>query len=128
MKKSSLAYKIVSLNGTQHDIPTNLCPFVRSLVFHSVILLTLCGVAAFGLYTMLIPILVLFHLASVDQTFYVGLFLWGIVFGVGVFLWNENRKSKLQFGPEEEKIPPGMWESYFRAAHDKVCPEIEFED
>lgn len=132
-----------------YDVPENLCPFIRRVVW-GVILCVLIGVGGGSLLvaSVLDPVisLVLWLFSSgtgpffSDFTLTVGLILWGFsacaVAGVGVVYLVKERGLSLPEVPKPKRYVVrdgervltswGVVCEWWRAIHDKICPRIEF--
>lgn len=123
---NSWHYQLILFLGL--GIPSNLCPYVRKLLVAILFMVALVSMACIGVLCLSYPLWQIFH---TDGYIAVASFLaW---FTLLCFIrkeyhpeWDKvlyRRKVKLK-GVNRKK--DGLVKAYIKAAHDKVCPRIEF--
>lgn len=154
VSKTSWHYRFIKrvwFNGHDYNIATNLCPYMRQLVYASLKALVLGSMALVTLVLVLICLgsvpVGLWHWltygtlplwATDNKSFWsiawmFGTVVWGSVLVVGgsalvvsllegpFYRWMERRRNIT-------KKEPGLLGSWFKDWHDKTCTPIEFED
>jgi hypothetical protein len=141
--KNSWHYRFLKWMDSSARFDSSLCPYMRKLIIHLAFMAVMCVLAAFcGIaifFTMAIAlvgwVLVLFPEITlggvIDQPFLVGtglLIVFPISFGMNKFFEYRQRTAhdrwlKSRMMPDRE---PGIFRTYWKALHDKICPVIEF--
>lgn len=122
MKKSSLTYRFVHFIDS--DVPQNICPFVRTLVFGILGCMVLAVMGFCILFNLSYPILYWlgFYHAKKDamELVILGCLGWSIILIPWIYCsirkWLKNDQT------------PSLLRQYLTAIHNKVCSKIEFED
>lgn len=145
INKNSWHYRLASSNNIL-DVPKNLCPYVRVVLFKSIILLFGIFVSGFIFTVIGTGIVIKFGLSGI--LFWVSSFICGLIavvaiigFVVGAVIgtmfihekWKE-RKNKKKLDIVNARISAGLYpeppkslmREWLDAKHDKICPTLEF--
>lgn len=149
INKNSWHYRIVASGETDKKIPTNLCPYIRRLIFKSAFFLLFAFVVGFvftGAGSGMLTPLGWFS----GAVFWIASFIAGAVVicgaiaaviggGIGIAYGTvkykerktekkrQKEKARVAAGLEPEE-PKSLAREWFDAKHDKICPTLEFTD
>lgn len=140
INKNSWHYKAISAISSNSDVPKNLCPYVRKLLFMGIFLIWLIGMIGFVFFQSGIPVAAYFGITGVlggILAFFAGALGWAALIAVivGVVFVVVMGKEKLKERQEEKEMkrvesgtPKSLVSSWIEAKHDKICPVLEFKN